>query len=118
MIRIREVLERIAAILRRLALGVRLLGGLSVLAGLAILASAISAGALHRGAEGALYKTLGGAALGWAVLHFGMQIDWLWPLSELVAAPLLTALLAVTTGLAASLRALQRRPAEVFRQLS
>jgi len=146
LIRIREVLERIAAILRQLALGVRLLGSLTVLAGLAILAGAISAGALHRGAEVALYKTLGmtrwqvlatyateyaligltagligtlgGAALAWAVLRFAMQIDWTWPLAELAVAPLVITLLTITTGLAASLRALQRRPAEVLRQLS
>ena len=58
-IQIREVLERVSAILGKLGLGVRTLGLLTVLAGLAILAGAVSAGAVKRGKEVALYKTLG-----------------------------------------------------------
>jgi len=53
------MLDKVASMLGRLALGVRLLGSLTVLAGLAILAGAVSAGSIRRGAEVALLKTLG-----------------------------------------------------------
>lgn len=146
LIRTREVLEKIAATLERLALGVRLLGVLTVLAGLAILAGAVSASSIRRGAEVALLKTLGmtrrqvvasfateyaltglvagliGAAggnlLAWAVLTRGMEIAWrvepLWLAGTVVA----TVLLAVGSGLAASVGALRRRPVEVLRSVS
>ena len=56
---IREVLEKVGAVLERIALGVRFLGGFTVLAGLAILAGAVAAGAAQRGREVALGKALG-----------------------------------------------------------
>lgn len=59
MIRIREVLDRVADILGKLGTGVRLLGLLTVLTGLAILAGAVGATQVKRRAEVALLKTLG-----------------------------------------------------------
>ncbi|MEM9595865.1 MAG: FtsX-like permease family protein [Acidobacteriota bacterium] len=142
-VQIREVLERVTAILSRLGLGVRLLGSLTVIAGLAILAGAVSAGAVRRGAEVALYKTLGmtrrqvvatyateyalvglvagiigtigGGILAYAVLTRGMEVDWAPVAWHFPLALGVTVALSVGAGLVASLRALQRRPIEVLR---
>jgi putative ABC transport system permease protein len=140
---IRAILEKVAAVVGRVGLGVRLLGGFTVLAGIAILAGAISAGSVRRAREVALLKTLGmtrrgvvavfgveyallglvagliGSAgaglLGWAVLTRGMEIAWLFdPLAHL-AAVAGSILLTVVAGLAASARALARRPLQVLR---
>lgn len=140
---IRDVLEKVASVLERIGVGVRFLGGFTALAGLAILAGAIAAGAALRGREVALVKSLGmtrggvaalfateyalagllagaigavsGTALAAVVLERGMEIPWRLA-SELPAAAVAgAALLAVAAGLAASARALARRPLEALR---
>jgi len=144
LLRIREILEKLVVVLERIGLGVRLLGGFTVLAGVTILGGAISAGAVRRGREVALLKTLGmtrwgvaaafsveyamvglvaglvgasgGALLAWAVLEHGMELDARIAPAAVVAAMGGATLLAVVAGLAASLRALSRRPVEVLRQ--
>jgi putative ABC transport system permease protein len=144
LLRLREILEKIAAVLERIGLAVSLLGGFTVVAGVAILAGAVSAAAARRGREVALLKTLGftrggvaaifaveqaalglvaggvgaagGGLLAWTVITRGMELDWSFhPLPFLVAF-LGTALLATTAGLAASGRALARKPIEVLRE--
>lgn len=142
-IRVREILERVRAALDSIGLGVRLLGGFTVFAGLAILAGAVSAGALRRGREVALLKTLGmtrrqialahgtehalvgavagllgaggGTALAFGVVTVVLELEW----TGAGAAPLLAvagaAILAAVAGLAASLRPLAVRPATVLR---
>ena len=118
-------------------------GGFTVVAGIAILAGAISTGSVRRGREVALLKTLGmtrrgvaaafaveyalvgivagaigaagGTVLAWGVVTRGFEIPW-----RLDSLPVTVALgasvaLAVLAGLAASLRALERRPIEVLR---
>ena len=143
MIRTREVLEKIGAMLRQLALGVRLLGGLTVLAGVAILAGAVSAGSIRRGSEVALLKTLGmtrrqvvasfaaeyalvglvagvigtagGALLAYFVLTRGMEVSWRTEPLWLAGSVAATVLLAVGAGLAASVGALRQRPVEALR---
>ena len=142
-IRIREVLTKITTMLEQLGLGVRLLGALTVLAGLAILAGAVSAGAVRRGREVALYKTLGmtrpqiiatfaleyalvglaaaligGLAanlLAWGVATQGMDLVWRFDPTAVALALGGTLVLAVTAGLAASIPALRKRPVEVLR---
>ncbi len=146
MIRTREVLEKVATMLTQLALGVRLLGGLTVLAGLAILAGAVSAGSIRRGAEVALLKTLGmtrrqvmasfateyalvgfvagcigtvgGTVLAYVVLTQGMEVTWELHPWWLVGAVAATVVLAVVSGLLASVNALRRRPVEVLRSVT
>ena len=145
-LRVREILEKVVATLRRIADGVRFVGGFTVLAGMAILAGAVSAGAVRRRREVALLKTLGttragvmavyaleyglvglvagaigcgGAAiLAREVLVRGMDVDWSFAPLELAwhlgAALAATVLLTVVAGLAASVRALQSRPADVL----
>jgi putative ABC transport system permease protein len=142
-LRIREILEKIVKVMDRIGLGIRFLGGFTVLAGIAILAGAVSAGSARRGREVALLKTLGmtrrgvagafaveyaliglvaaaigaggGYVLAWGVITRGFELPW-----EIHPWPLVVALLAgvsltVVAGLAASLRALERRPIEVLR---
>lgn len=144
-IQIREVLERVAEMLRRLALGVRLLGFLTIGAGLAILAGAVSAGEAKRGREVALYKTLGmtrqqiasafaveyglvglvagiigslgGGVLAYFVLTEGMDVSWTGQPLVFAAALVLAVVLSVGAGLLASAQALQRRPVEVLRSV-
>ena len=144
LLRLREVLEKIVAILRQVGFGIRLLGGFSVLAGVAILGGAVTAGAVRRGHQVALYKTLGmtrhqvagvfaveyalvglvagsigtvgGVALAWAVTRLGFQISWAWAPLTYVGAVAATLALSVVAGLAASLRALSVRPLKILRQ--
>ncbi|MBZ5639863.1 MAG: ABC transporter permease [Acidobacteriia bacterium] len=143
LLRIREILEKIVAILDRIGLGIRLLGGFTVAAGIAILAGAISAGSARRGREVALLKTLGmtrrgvvlvfsveyaliglvagaiggagGGVLAWAVLTRGMDTPWSFHLAPFAVALLSTVALSVLAGIAASTGALARRPIDVLR---
>ena len=144
LIQIREILEKIVAVLERIALAVRFLGGFTVLSGIAILVGAVSAAAARRGREVALLKTLGftragvaavfaveyaavglvagtlgavgGGVLAWAVLSRGMELAWRWFPVPFAAALAGMAVLTVAGGLAASAGALRRRPIEVLRQ--
>lgn len=143
LIRVREVLEKIAGVLERIGVGIRFLGGFTVLAGIAILGGAVSAGSARRGREVALLKTLGmtrpgvagafaveyaliglvsgligaagAAVLAYMVVTRGFELEWAfqpWPVAVALAG---TVILAVAAGLAASARALERRPIEVLR---
>jgi putative ABC transport system permease protein len=142
-LRIREILEKVLKVLRRISLGIRFLGGFTVVAGIAILAGAVSAGSSRRGREVALLKTLGmtrrgvaatfaveyalvglvagvigaigGTVLAWGVVTRGFEIPWTFAPVTFGVALAGTILLAVVAGLAASLRALERRPIEVLR---
>ncbi len=142
-IRTREILEKIAGVIDRLAGAVNALGGFTVLAGLAILAGAVSAGTARRAREVALLKTLGvtragvagmlaleyllvglaaglvgtagGALLSWAVVRHGFDVPWAPSAAVIAAGPLVAALLTAGAGLAASVPALRRRPLETLR---
>jgi putative ABC transport system permease protein len=144
LLRLREVLEKVASVLEQVGFGVRLLGGFTVLAGIAILGGAISAREVRRGREVALYKTLGmtraqvavvfaveyalvglvagaiGAAgavvLAYSVTRFGMDINWAWAPVSTIGAVVLTVILSVVAGLLTSVRALAVRPLAVLRQ--
>ncbi len=143
MLKVREIVEKVAALLERLGVGIRLLGGFAIAAGIAILAGAVGATASRRGREVALLKTLGatrrgvvaifavefaltgfvagivgtigGSVLAWVVLTRGMEIAWTWRPLVLAGAPLATIALSVIAGIAASAGALRRRPIEVLR---
>jgi putative ABC transport system permease protein len=143
MLKVREIVERVAHLLERLGLAIRILGGFAITAGIAILAGAVGATASRRGREVALLKTLGatrrgvvgifavefaliglvagiigtvgGGVLAWVVLTRGMEITWAWRPLILAGAPLATVALSVLAGIAASSGALRRRPIEVLR---
>jgi putative ABC transport system permease protein len=143
LVKTREVLERVAGILARLGLAVRVLGGFTVVVGLVVLGGAVAAGAARRSREAALLKTLGmtrgevarvfaveyaavglaaglvgaagGSALAWAFTRQALDLPGrLDPLAAALAV-LASGALAVLAGLAASRRALARRPMEVLR---
>jgi putative ABC transport system permease protein len=142
-VQIREVLEKVAAVLEQAATGVRLLGWFTVLAGLAILGGAVSAGEARRGREVAVLKTigmtragvvgvfaveyllvgaaagligaLGGLAVGWGVTVHLLELPWRWPLLAPAITVLGVAALAMVAGIVASARALARRPVAVLR---
>jgi putative ABC transport system permease protein len=142
-LRIREILDKVLKVMRRISLGIRFLGGFTVVAGIAILAGAVSAGSARRGREVALLKTLGmtrrgvvatfaveyalvglvagligatgAAALAWGVVTRGFEIPWAFDPWRLGAALAASVALTVIAGLAASFRALERRPIEVLR---
>jgi putative ABC transport system permease protein len=143
LLRIREILDKIVQVMDRIGLGIRFLGGFTVLAGIAILAGAISAGSVRRGREVALLKTLGmtrrtvlgtfaveyaliglvaaligavgGTLLAWGVLRRGFDLSWSFQPAPFTIAVLGAVLLAVAAGVAASVRAIERRPIEVLR---
>jgi putative ABC transport system permease protein len=140
---IREVLERVAQLLARVASGVRLLGAFGVLAGTAILVGAVAAGAARRRREVALLRALGmtgrevarllavehallgsvaavvGAAgallISWIALVRGMELPFE-PSWTIVAAAIAgTVVLASVAGVLASWTALRTRPIEALR---
>jgi putative ABC transport system permease protein len=143
LIRIREVLEKIAGVLRQAGLGVRVLGGFTVVAGILILGGAVSAASVRRGREVALLKTLGmtrrgvigvysveyaliglvagvigvcgGGVLASTILTQWMEIPWEFTPGPFVLAVAGTILLSIAAGAAASARSLSRRPVEVLR---
>ena len=145
-IQIREVLQRVSDIIERLGIGIRWLGALTVLVGLAILSGAVTAGAVHRGKEVALLKTMGmtrrqivagfateyamigavaglvgtagAAVLAYFVLTRGMEVEWSASPGAFVVSILGTITLSVVAGLAASVPPLRRRPVEALRHES
>jgi putative ABC transport system permease protein len=143
-IRVRDLLERLLTLLRKLSLGVRVLGSFTVISALAILAGAVAAGAARRGAEVALLKTLGmtrldvvvtfateyalqgavagliggigGVVVSAVVVTQALEVDWHFETWRLVATIGAGVLLAAGAGVLASTRALRRRPIEVLRE--
>jgi putative ABC transport system permease protein len=144
MLRLREVLDKVVAILQQVGLGIRLLGSFTVLAGVAILGGSVSAGAVRRAREVALYKTLGmtrfqviatlaveyaliglvagtigaagGVILAWIITRFGFEIAWDWSPGIYLLSVVTAVALTVIAGLAASVRPLTVRPIAVLRQ--
>lgn len=143
MIRVLGILEKVAGILGRFALGVQVLGGFTVLVGLAILFGVASTSALGRAREVALLKTLGvtragiaklfatefallglvagaigalgATGLAWAFLGYVAEIGSDTPWWTVPAGAGATALLAAVCGLLASARALNARPIDSLR---
>lgn len=142
-LRVRPILEKVGALLDRIAFAVRVLGAFAVLAGLFILAGTVTAANLRRAREVALWKTLGltrgtivrlfaaefltigllSGGLG-AVGAYAFARTFVEGVLDLDSSPSLTtvalgiavaAFLAVTAGLAASARALRTPPGRVLR---
>jgi putative ABC transport system permease protein len=143
---VRELLDKVVAVLEKIGLGIRYLGLFTVAAAAAILAGAVAATAARRGREVALAKSLGmtrvqvvslfaseyalvglvgglvgslaGAALAAVVLREGFEIPWRFEPGLVLASTAGTALLATLSGLLASARALAERPIEALRRES
>ena len=142
-IQIRDILDKIVAVLGNLALAVRLLGVFIIVAGVVVLGGTVAATQARRSREVALLKTIGmtrgdvaavfaveyaltGAVaavvgivaallLAWAVLTRLMELPWSPRAGELVVAFVVTVALSVVAGLLASVRALRARPSEMLR---
>lgn len=144
LLRVRQLLERAAAILGQVALAVRLLGAFAAVTGLIILGGSVAATRLRRAREAALLKTLGltrariaamfaieyglaggvagaiaaaGAyALAWAFTRGVLKLASAPSLGLSFAGWAITVALAIVAGLAASFRALTVSPLTVFRE--
>jgi putative ABC transport system permease protein len=142
-VNIRDVMDKVMAVLNNLTLAVRSLGVFLVIAGTVVLGGTIAATQARRAREVALLKTIGmtrrdvatifaieyaltglvaalvgiaaGTILAWAVLTRLMDMPWTPRPTELLIAALATIALAITAGLLASTRALAARPVEVLR---
>ena len=143
-VHLRDVMDKVLAVLGNIALAVRLLGLFTVAAGVVVLGGTVAATQARRAREVALLKTLGmtrrdvaavfsieyaltgfaaaavgiaaGSLLAWAVLTQLMELPWSPRATEVLAAGGVTIGLAVAAGLLVSARALATRPVEVLRQ--
>jgi len=140
---IREVLERVSAILDQIALAVRLVAAFSIAAGLIVMAGALAITRQQRLYQSVILKALGatrgfvsrvfaveyallGAAAGvagsalaallaWAVLHFALEVPWRWAPGTLVGGVATATVLALLVGFLGTRRLLGRRPLGVLR---
>ena len=140
---VREVLERVGAVLDQIALAIRLVAGFSILSGLVVMAGALAVTRRQRLYHSVILKALGatrglvarvfaveyallGAAAGvsgtalaaglaWAVLHFALDVRWQWAPGVLAAGVASAALLALAVGLFGSYRLLAQKPLGVLR---
>jgi putative ABC transport system permease protein len=140
---IRDILDKVVAVLEKIGVGVRFLGLFTIAAGAAILAGAVAAGAARRAREVAIGKTLGmtrgqivllfageyalsgaaggavgalaGSAVAAVVARQSLEIPWRFQPLLVLAAVAGTAALAAVAGLLASLRPLSERPIEALR---
>lgn len=138
-----EVIERVQALVDRIAGVIRFMAGASVLAGLVILAGSIAATRFRRVREAAIFKALGatravllrslaieylllglvagcvgtavGAGLAWAVLTLVLGIPWHAPWMVMIGLPVATAMLTVIVGVGALLGVIAEKPLAVLR---
>ena len=140
---IKDVMEKVLAVLDKLGIAVRALGLFIVLTGSIVLGGAIAASQVRRAREVALIKTLGmtrgdvlaifsieyaligtvaglvgvaaGLGIAYAIVVHSMELPWTVNLWHILFAVIATAILAVIAGISASTRALSARPVEVLR---
>jgi putative ABC transport system permease protein len=140
---IREVLERVSAMLDQIALAVRLVAAFSVGAGLIVMAGALAITRQQRLYQSVILKALGatrgfvsrvfaveyallGAAAGlagsalaallaWAVLRFALEVPWRWAPGTLLGGVATATALALLVGFLGTRRLLGRRPLGVLR---
>ena len=140
---VREVLERVTAVLDQIALAVRLMAAFSVGAGLIVMAGALAITRKQRLYQSVILKTLGAtrgfvsrvfaveyallggaagvagsalaAALAWAVLRWVFDVPWRWAPGTLLAGVVAATGLALLVGVVGTRRLLARRPLGVLR---
>ncbi|HEX4994663.1 MAG TPA: FtsX-like permease family protein [Methylomirabilota bacterium] len=140
---IREVLERVGAVLDQIALAVRLVAAFSIGAGLIVMAGALAITRQQRLYQSVILKALGatrgfvsrvfaveyallGAAAGlagsalaaglaWVVLRFALEVPWRWAPGTLLAGVATATALALLVGFLGTRRLLGRRPLGVLR---
>jgi putative ABC transport system permease protein len=139
-----DVLEIVQSVVDRISITVRFLAGFAILGGVVILASAVAGTRYRRMREVAILKTIGatrqkivrifsleffiiglaagviGAALACTfsviLIHRLFHALYTIPLIPVISSTILTALIAVVAGWAASFRVLRQKPLEVLRQ--
>ena len=142
-IHIREILEKVKAVLDNLAIAVTALGGFIVAAGILVLGGTVAANGQRRARETALLKTIGmtrtdvaialagehalvglvaagigvlfGGLLAYGVVSELMDLPWHVRPAEPFIAAAVTVALSMAAGLAASARAIAARPADTLR---
>jgi putative ABC transport system permease protein len=143
---ISRLVEKVAAVLERVAFAVRFMALFCLAAGLAVLAGAIAGTAQERAREASLLKVLGAdrrrvagvllvefaalggiaglagataaAGLSWAVLDVVLELAWPWALGPwpFAAGAAIAVVLTAAGGLASAYRLLGRRPLELLRE--
>jgi putative ABC transport system permease protein len=143
---ISRLVEKVAAVLERVAFAVRFMALFCLAAGLAVLAGAIAGTAQERAREASLLKVLGAdrrrvagvllvefaalggiaglagataaAGLSWAVLDVVLELAWPWALGPwpFAAGAAIAVVLTAVGGLASAYRLLGRRPLELLRE--
>src|SRR6266436_6204166 len=140
---IREVLERISAVLDQIALAIRLLAGVSIATGLIVTAGALGVSRHQRLYQSVILKALGAtrglvarvfaveyallgaaaglggsalaAALAWGVLHWALEVPWGGSLVTLGWGIAASAALALGVGFLGTFRLLGKKPLAVLR---
>lgn len=140
---VRDVLERVAAVLDRIATAVRAVAVFAIAAGLVVMVGALAASRYERLTESVILRTLGatrgavarvfaveyallGAAAGlggsalasllaWAVLRFALSAPWALEPGTLAVGVLLTTTTSLAVGLLATFRLLGDKPLRVLR---
>jgi putative ABC transport system permease protein len=140
---VREVLERIAAVLDQIALAIRLLAGVSIATGLIVTAGALGVSRHQRLYQSVILKTLGATrgfvarvfaleyailgvaaglcgsllatALAWSVARWALDIGWAGSPLTVAAGIAGAALLAIAVGFLGTFRLLGRKPLGVLR---
>jgi putative ABC transport system permease protein len=140
---VREVLERVTAVLDQIALAVRLVAALSVVRGLVVMGGALAVTRYQRLYQSVILKTLGatrgfvarvfaleyavlGAGAGlcgtalaalvaWGVLRFALEVPWSWAPATLLGGILVATALALGVGFLGTYRLLGRKALPVLR---
>jgi putative ABC transport system permease protein len=141
---VRDVLERVGAVMDQIGAAVRLIAAFVIGAGVVVMAGALVASRYQRLYESALLRTLGasrtgvarafaveyaclGAAagltgsplaalLGWIVLRFVLEVPWTFEPALLLLGVVLPTMLALAVGFGATFRLLGQRPLPLLRR--
>ncbi|MBI3108000.1 MAG: FtsX-like permease family protein [Candidatus Rokubacteria bacterium] len=141
---VREVLERVAAIVDQIALAIRLVAGFTVVAGLVVLAGALAVTRRQRLYESVILKAVGAtrsvlarafaveyallgvaaglagtalaAVLAWTVEQFFLELPWSWQPTTLALGVAGPAALALAVGFLGTFRLLGHPPLGVLRR--
>jgi putative ABC transport system permease protein len=142
-IRVRDALEAISALLRRVGVALSATGSVTLLAGLLVLGGAVAAGQRQRVRDAVVLKTVGatraqiraawlveyaliglvagalaalaGAVAAWAVVRFVMRAEWVLLPGTLAATVVGCALLTLACGQIGTALALRARPGPLLR---
>lgn len=141
---VRDILERVSAVLGEIALAVRLIAVFTVATGVVVMAGALAATRYQRLYESVVLRTLGATrgavarafaveyaclgvtagvggtllavALAWVVVHFLLDAPWTFEPAAMMAGVVLTVAMAVAIGFLATFRLLGQKPLPVLRR--